>query len=58
MARHFGTEPEIDYHELQALFMNNLPDDPELFNEFHALFVRTAKETCIKKECKSDCPLK
>lgn len=58
MSRHFGTSPEIDYHELQTLFMENLPADSALFNEFHALFVRTAKETCLKKECKNDCPLR
>jgi endonuclease-3 related protein len=58
MARHFGTDPEIDYHELQSIFMDNLPANPALFNEFHALFVRTAKEACLKKECKPECPLR
>lgn len=57
MARHFGFKPDIDYHELRQIFMDNLPHDPKLFNEFHALFVRTAKEACRKNTCGSNCPL-
>jgi endonuclease-3 related protein len=56
MARHFGFKNDIGYRELQKFFMNNLPHDPELFNEFHALFVRTAKEACRKSGCASNCP--
>ncbi len=46
------------YHETQLLFMDNLPADVALFNEFHALFVRLAKENCRKRVtlCAS-CPL-
>ena len=56
MARHFGFKPNIDYHELQKYFMDNLPSDPKLFNEFHALFVRMAKEDCRKSACLKGCP--
>ena len=34
------------YSAYQALFMKNLPADAGLFNEFHALLVRLAKDTC------------
>ncbi len=57
MARHFGFKYDIAYNELRQFFMDNLPHDPELFNEFHALFVRTAKEACRKNGCGSNCPL-
>ena len=41
----------------QAYFMDNLPHDNQLFNEFHALIVRLAKEFCkTKPEC-AHCPL-
>jgi len=45
-----------DYDDLQEIFMKNLPKDYKLFNEFHALLVRLAKEYCKKKpECKECC---
>jgi endonuclease-3 related protein len=34
------------YAAFQALFMKNLPADTKLFNEYHALLVRLAKNTC------------
>jgi len=34
------------YSAYQALFMDNLPTDTRLFNEYHALLVRLAKEVC------------
>lgn len=36
------------YAGFQALFMENLPHDEPLFNEFHALFVRHGKRACRK----------
>ena len=46
------------YHQVQRLFMDNLPADVALFNEFHALLVATGKEFCKKRtpSC-SNCPL-
>ncbi len=58
MARHFGVPPAIDYDELRDLFMEALPGDPALFKEFHALFVRLAKEACRKGVCLDHCPLR
>lgn len=57
-ARHFGTSPDISYSNLQRMFMQNLPDSVELFNEYHALLVRNAKEYCRKNICLEDCPLR
>lgn len=57
-ARHFGTAPDINYHRLQQLFTDNLPPDRQLFNEYHALLVRNAKEYCRKSECLPGCPLR
>lgn len=36
------------YADFQTLFMENLPHDTAMFNEYHALFVRLGKETCKK----------
>jgi endonuclease-3 related protein len=57
--RHGLAADESDYHELQALFLDHLPEDVPLFNEYHALIVCTAKEFCRKSDPRCDtCPLK
>ncbi len=38
----------ISYDEAQNFFMDNLQKTVELYNEFHALLVRHAKESCQK----------
>lgn len=54
-----GLLPEIDkYDSYQALFMDNLPADAKLFNEYHALLVRLGKEVCKKKPDCANCCLK
>jgi endonuclease-3 related protein len=35
-------EPSASYNDIQRLFMDNLPHDPRLFNEYHALIVAHA----------------
>ena len=57
MARHASTAPDAGYDELQQWFMSSLPVDAALFNEFHALLVRNAKEHCRKAACLPGCPL-
>ena len=57
LRRHGMTDEQTDYHELQSLFMDHLPDDPALFNEFHALIVKTGKEYCRRKPLCHLCPL-
>jgi len=58
MCRHGLAFEGIDYHELRALFMDALPEDVALYNEYHALIVRTGKEWCRKQAglCAA-CPL-
>lgn len=47
-----------DYRSMQELFMENLPRDTRLYNEFHALIVRIGKEHCKKgRPICSDCPI-
>ncbi|MCU4137919.1 MAG: 3-Methyladenine DNA glycosylase [Thermodesulfobacteria bacterium] len=56
--RHYLIPEETTYDEIQALFMENLPHDPKLFNEFHALLVACGKNFCKKRNpsC-TPCPL-
>jgi endonuclease-3 related protein len=57
-SRHAFIAPDEDYDDVRDLFMDNLPADTRLYNEFHALIVRAGKEHCRKKIplCNS-CPL-
>lgn len=56
-ARHKIFRADTDYHEMQKIFMDNLPRDHKLYNEYHALIVRMGKELCRKvPNCKA-CPL-
>ena len=45
-------EGKYHYERLRSLFMDNLPTDVELFNEYHALIVRHGSRVCQKTpEC-------
>jgi len=55
--RHGLIEPEADYEQLRDLFQSNLPQDVQMFNEYHALLVRVGKEFCKPKARCRDCPL-
>jgi len=45
-----GLTPAKDsYAGYQAFFMDNLPADAGLFNEYHALLVRLGKEVCRRR---------
>ncbi len=57
-ARHLGTAPNADYHFLQQFYMDHLPREVRLFNEYHALLVQNAKAYCRKGECLPGCPLR
>lgn len=46
-----------DYETVRALFMENLPADVRLFNEYHALIVEHCKEHCRKRERCPGCEL-
>lgn len=58
-ARHGWIEPEADYHQLQDYCQSQLPEDVQLFNEFHALLVRLGKDFCRKTSPRcAQCPLR
>jgi endonuclease III related protein len=57
-SRHNLVLEESDYHTIQQVFMDHLPAEPQLFNEFHALIVRVATTYCKKnKPSCGQCPL-
>jgi len=54
-----GLVRETDnYEQVRSLFMNLLPPDSELFNEYHALIVEHCKRHCRKKPLCDNCPLR
>ncbi|MFP4629889.1 MAG: endonuclease III domain-containing protein [Desulfohalobiaceae bacterium] len=58
LSRHGLIPEDISYQELQAYFMDVLPEEVSLYNEYHALLVRTGKNWCAKKQAKcGQCPL-
>lgn len=59
MSRHGFVFEGMEYHELQTLFMDALPEDVAIYNEYHALIVRIGKQWCKKRTplCQT-CPLK
>ena len=52
-----GLAPDSDsYQGYQALFMDSLPGDARLFNEYHALLVCLAKDACRRQPlCRQCC---
>ncbi|MEM8681440.1 MAG: endonuclease III domain-containing protein, partial [Planctomycetota bacterium] len=57
LKRHGWIEPEADYHRMQAEFHAALPDDPALFNEYHALIVKVGSSYCGRQPKCESCPL-
>jgi endonuclease-3 related protein len=57
LSRHTIMEHDASYDCFQELFHANLGKDFRLFNEYHALFVRVAKECCRTKPLCKGCPL-
>lgn len=56
-SRHDLIDPKSTYQTIQDFFMERLPADVRLYNEYHALIVKLAKQFCKKEpECLS-CPL-
>ena len=46
LERHGLAYGKESYEEISGLFEKSLPNDPQLFNEFHALIVHTGKNYC------------
>ncbi len=55
--RHQMIAPSDDYSDVQSLFMRHLPHQVPLFNEYHALIVKTAKVYCKREPACAACPL-
>lgn len=58
LSRHQLIDEDADYSEIQELFMDNLPADVPLYNEYHALLVGVGNRFCKKQRPNCDaCPL-
>ncbi|MFH0877541.1 MAG: endonuclease III domain-containing protein [Candidatus Omnitrophota bacterium] len=57
-SRHHLLKEDSDYQDIQDFFMRHLSPQGKLFNEYHALLVKCAKEFCRKSKahCR-ECPL-
>ena len=58
LSRHHLIDADAPYHEVQKKFTQSLKADANLFNEYHALIVRLAKDNCRTKPRCERCPLK
>lgn len=58
LSRHGMISERTSYEEIQKLFMNHLPRNERLFNEYHALLVHLGKTSCKKIPRCDRCPLK
>jgi len=58
LSRHGIISEKASYEEVQKLFMDYLPRDEKLFNEYHALFVYLGKTVCKKIPRCDICPLR
>jgi len=56
-SRHNLLDPNSSYATIQHFFMERLPVDPKLYNEYHALIVNLAKRFCKKEPDCTACPL-
>ena len=57
LSRHQIILEKASYEEIQKLFMDHLPLDEKLFNEYHALLVYLGKTVCKKIPRCDICPL-
>jgi endonuclease-3 related protein len=58
LSRHGFLHREDSYEDYQKLFMENLPGDVRLYNEFHALLVHLGSRFCKPKPLCDTCPLR
>ena len=59
LERHRLAAPKDSYEDLRHFFERNLPADVPLYNEFHALIVRTGKDYCRASNPRCEqCPLR
>ncbi|MCS6771201.1 MAG: endonuclease III domain-containing protein [Kiritimatiellae bacterium] len=58
LSRHGWLPQKASYEQTAALFEANLPKDPALYNEYHALIVALGKTFCRARPRCADCPLR
>ena len=58
LSRHGLISEKASYEEVQKLFIDHLPMDEKLFNEYHALLVHLGKTLCKKMPRCELCPIK
>ena len=57
LLRHHLIDADFDYEMVKELLESNLPEDVELFNDFHAQFVAVGKQYCRPRAKCAGCPL-
>ncbi len=57
LIRHGIIDQNTSYDELQKYFMRNLPEEVNLYKQYHALIVNTGKKFCRKSPLCEECPL-
>jgi len=57
-SRHGFLKEKPEYGYVQKFFMQQLPKDIKVYNEYHALVVRLAKDFCRTKPLCGQCPLR
>lgn len=57
LLRHGLLGPEDDYDSTKELFESNLPDDVDLWNDYHAQLVAVGKQYCRPRAKCRGCPL-
>ena len=53
--RHLHLDGTLHYDTLQKIFMDALPPDAAIYNEYHALIVALCKDSCHKSSCGEIC---
>ena len=53
--RHLHLDNSVHYDTLQKIFMDALPANVAIYNEYHALIVALCKESCHKAGCGEIC---
>ena len=53
--RHLHLDGTLHYDTLQKTFMDALPSDVAIYNEYHALIVALCKDSCHKSSCGEIC---
>ncbi len=56
-SRHHLIDRNSKYSEIQRFFMSNLPKSKNIYQEYHALLVKLAKDFCRTKPKCEQCPI-